>query len=606
MANVKISGLPAATSVTAGTDVAPLVSGGITTKATPQQIVNAGLLAPGAIGGTTPAAITGTTITATTAELIGPAASANLTRFPNALAVVSNTAAGIQQNETHNMGIMAEGTANASNTAIYGVGVYGVGYTASGTRCGGVIGEGHVSASADTGSAIGVRGYANDTHAGGLNIGLYGDCANGSSNYALYLNNGDIYTASAKTWNLNGNLTFSGAYTVTVPTLSVSTTLSGTGVTNYFASPPAIGSGTASTGAFTTLSASSTVSGTGFSTYLASPPAIGGTAAAAGAFTTLSASSTVSGTGFSTYLLSPPAIGTTAPAAGKFTDLTSTGNTTIGDASTDTFTVYPQTISLINSTAITAASTKTLTLNGGAGTNGLVLDASNNVGIGVTPANAGQHALQIANYNATVTALSLGASSSDYGVVGYNFGFTGTSGSFKYVQADSASGIQFAGNAIKFLQASSGSAGATLTPTQAMTLDASGSLTVPNIYTNTTAAVTYVAVSSAGLLQRGGVSALKYKQDIRDLESIDINKFRPVRYKSKCENDDQTIDYFGFIADEVEEAGIKELIIYNDAGEPEGFQYERMTVVLLKAIQELLSQVSDLKEELNEIKAKVN
>lgn len=59
-----------------------------------------------------------------------------------------------------------------------------------------------------------------------------------------------------------------------------------------FAAPGAIGSGTASTGAFTTLSASTsatitsltvntTVSGTGFSTYLASPPAIGGTAAAA-------------------------------------------------------------------------------------------------------------------------------------------------------------------------------------------------------------------------------------------------------------------------------------------------------------------------------------
>ena len=376
MANVKISGLPAASSVTAGTDVAPLVSGGITTKATPQQIVNAGLAAPGAIGGTT----RGTA--AFTTELVGPSASANFTRFPNALTVISNTSAGIQQNETHNMGIMAEGTANAADTSIYGVGVYGVGYTASGTRCGGVIGEGHVSASADTGSAIGVRGYANDTHAGGLNIGIYGDCANGSSNYALYLNNGDIYTAGAKTWTLNGNLTFSGAYTVTVPTLSVSTT----------------------------------VSGTGFTTYLASPPAIGSTTANTGAFTTLSASSTVSGTGFSTYLLSPPAIGTTAPAAGKFTDLTSTGNTTIGDASTDTFTVYPQTISLINSTSITAASTKTITLNGGAGSNGLLVDASNNVLVGYTGtagqkvswsgANAGDNSIFWSNVSSVAISLA--------------------------------------------------------------------------------------------------------------------------------------------------------------------------------------------------------
>lgn len=45
MADVKISALPAASSVVAATDVAPLVSGGVTTKATPQQIVNAALAA---------------------------------------------------------------------------------------------------------------------------------------------------------------------------------------------------------------------------------------------------------------------------------------------------------------------------------------------------------------------------------------------------------------------------------------------------------------------------------------------------------------------------------------------------------------------------------
>lgn len=75
----------------------------------------------------------------------------------------------------------------------------------------------------------------------------------------------------------------------------------------------AIGSTTPSTGSFTTLAASNTVSGTGFSNYLASPPAIGATTAAAGSFTNLSSSGTVSGTGFSNYLASPPAIGGTAP-----------------------------------------------------------------------------------------------------------------------------------------------------------------------------------------------------------------------------------------------------------------------------------------------------
>ena len=55
------------------------------------------------------------------------------------------------------------------------------------------------------------RGYANDTHAGGYNIALYGDASGGSSNYALYMNSGDIYTANNQTWNLNNKtLTISG------------------------------------------------------------------------------------------------------------------------------------------------------------------------------------------------------------------------------------------------------------------------------------------------------------------------------------------------------------------------------------------------------------
>ena len=175
--------------------------------------ITSGTIDNTAIGGTT------RSTTASTTELVGPSASANFTRFPNALAVVSNVAAGIQQNEGHNIGIMAEGVANASDTNVYGVGVYGAGYTNGATRSGGVVGEGHVSATGDTGASIGVRGYANQTHAGGANIGLYGNASGGSANYSLYMSAGDIYGGAAQTWYLNGNLTFSGAYVVTAPVI---------------------------------------------------------------------------------------------------------------------------------------------------------------------------------------------------------------------------------------------------------------------------------------------------------------------------------------------------------------------------------------------------
>jgi len=67
--------------------------------------------------------------------------------------------------------------------------------------------------------------------------------------------------------------------------------------------------------------------------------------------------------------------------SGSVTDLITVG-------STGNLTLTGTAITLSNSAVISAASTKTLTLNGGGLTNGLVLDASNNVGIGISPSNA--------------------------------------------------------------------------------------------------------------------------------------------------------------------------------------------------------------------------
>jgi hypothetical protein len=149
--------------------------------------------------------------------LTGPAASANFTRFPNALAVVSNIASGVQHNESLYIGQMAEASSVGTT---WGSGLYGAGYTnsAGNGRGTGVTGEGHVSAASDTGVAVGVRGYANDVHTGNYNIGLYGDASNGDAgltyggNVALFLANGSIVTSSAaaKTWYLGGDITFNG------------------------------------------------------------------------------------------------------------------------------------------------------------------------------------------------------------------------------------------------------------------------------------------------------------------------------------------------------------------------------------------------------------
>jgi len=134
---------------------------------------------------------------------------ANFTDWPNAQFVSSQANGG--DSHTYNIGVVGEAVADAVTSTQWGVGVYGNGFTNSGTRSAGVLGDGSVTNTADSGTACGVRGYAMDTHAGGLNIGVIGD-ASGSSigNYAFYAASGDIAAASAVTLSTlgsNGDIT---------------------------------------------------------------------------------------------------------------------------------------------------------------------------------------------------------------------------------------------------------------------------------------------------------------------------------------------------------------------------------------------------------------
>jgi hypothetical protein len=111
------------------------------------------------------------------------------------------------------------------------------------------------------------------------------------------------------------------------------------------------------------------------------------------------------------------------------------------------------------------------------------LDASGNLGLGVTP--SGNYLLQ-AGSNASAAArgfnlmtLRGGFSGADYPRIGYNFRTTTTDGSYLFDTSDFASSIRFASGGFQFFTTSaSGTAGNAISFTQAMTLHASGGLSV--------------------------------------------------------------------------------------------------------------------------------
>jgi len=127
----------------------------------------------------------------------------------------------------------------------------------------------------------------------------------------------------------------------------------------------------------------------------------------------------------------------------------------------------------------------------------------------------------------------------------------------------------------------------------------------PGIYANTTASAANVFVASNGDIARS-TSALKYKDDVQDIEESSwIHGIKPITYISKCEHDDKSKRHFGIIADQVDalcEDG-KMLVSYeileDGTKQVEGFQYERLTVLLLAELQKLRKDVDELKAQLN-------
>ena len=177
----------------------------------------------GTIGATTPNTGKFTT------NLIG--SNANFTDFPNAQLVSAQANTG--HSHTYNMALVGEATAHISTTTQWGVGVYGRGNTNVATRSAGLLGDGGVTNSSDTGSAVGVRGYATDTHAGGSNVGLRGEASGGATNYALAMTAGDILSETAQSWLLLDNNASALSIDATGKTgiLKIITTDAGEGVT---------------------------------------------------------------------------------------------------------------------------------------------------------------------------------------------------------------------------------------------------------------------------------------------------------------------------------------------------------------------------------------
>lgn len=118
--------------------------------------------------------------------------------------------------------------------------------------------------------------------------------------------------------------------------------------------------------------------------------------------------------------------------------------------------------------------------------------------------------------------------------------------------------------------------------------------------------LTVATTSSAanGYLDTSGriwrsTSSARYKQDVEDYaaEPAAVLKLRPRTWRDKAEverDPDVTTRYVGYVAEEVEAAGLAELVTYDPDGRPDGLSYDRMLAAYHALIVQQQQTITDL------------
>lgn len=132
---------------------------------------------------------------------------------------------------------------------------------------------------------------------------------------------------------------------------------------------------------------------------------------------------------------------------------------------------------------------------------------------------------------------------------------------------------------------------------------ATGTLEAPNIV------ISSVNVGSGTALQidaSGGVlkssSSRRYKENINPLAddfSLILNaQPKSYTYKSSGQKD------IGYIAEDFDTAGLKDLVIYNNEGQPDALKYDKISVYLLEIIKQQQNRISSLESRLSALEKK--
>lgn len=133
---------------------------------------------------------------------------------------------------------------------------------------------------------------------------------------------------------------------------------------------------------------------------------------------------------------------------------------------------------------------------------------------------------------------------------------------------------------------------------EAVGISTAGAVRFPAVSTTASAANAFLDSGASNNLLRS-TSSIKFKRDIRDLtdqEAQMIYNMRPIMYKSKAKADDPNLEWYGLIAEELADIAPR-LVHWNDK-EPDGVQYERISVLMIHELKKMRAELDDLKRKM--------
>jgi len=137
--------------------------------------------------------------------------------------------------------------------------------------------------------------------------------------------------------------------------------------------------------------------------------------------------------------------------------------------------------------------------------------------------------------------------------------------------------------------------------TNLLRIEADGGIFAPSLGSGSAAQSVYYDTGTDEIFYVS--SSIRYKENVEDLPIglNDLLKLRPATYKYKSNGNKD----YGFIAEEVYDAGLEEFVTFNEDGQIEGLKDNYFTVLSIKAIQEQQAIIEIQATEIETLKTQI-